>query len=692
MGRPRSLPRSAQTVSALAVYALFTVFLTWPLLRHLGSSAYLVQTSQYGGDVSGGIAHLRELVEGHHNPFLPGRLHDFDAPDGLPIRWALNLATVPSTTLLYALAAVFGATAAYGLYVMLGYTASGLAMFLLARRLTGSAWIGLVIGWAFAFYPYAVVKGEHPGFVHGWVFVVMLWRFLVLIERPTALNGFWAGAASVLCFAWTQYFVLLGGVAFWTLTLATLAVGVVQRTFRRYLVALLPALGMAIGFVLVMRGLLLASNENKTLTSNSLIDIANTSAHLPMYLVPPAHHVLGDATVSYLNRHGWNAVEWTLYVGLTVLALALVGLIAAGVRRLPSPFARTVAVAAALVVVAVVFSLPPEMDAWGRTVRMPSWLVFQASPSWRIYTRFVTVVMLGLCVLAALGLRALVQGRPARVQGVILALATVLVPLDLWDRPPHHIYRFETPAIYDVLRRQPAANAAEYPLRPLGFTGDYLDLYGQAAHGKPIVNGYFAGPDAQRASRLTFLDDPGTAGSLAGLGVRYVLLTPWRLNPNIPNPGVPGRGFRMLGHDAYGSLYRVTAAPTATVFYRDGFWGLEGKGAAAYQWAGPAPVRLGIVAPCSSCVGTLRFTAASFAHPRVVRLVASDGRRLGGAFVGTTPTVVSVPIRFSRRVVVTLEINSGPQSISGTTGTGDSRYVSINVQGPRLLLSSRSTR
>ncbi len=40
-------------------------------------------TSRGGGDLDGSIAHLRELVDGHHNPFGPGRIGDFNAPDGL---------------------------------------------------------------------------------------------------------------------------------------------------------------------------------------------------------------------------------------------------------------------------------------------------------------------------------------------------------------------------------------------------------------------------------------------------------------------------------------------------------------------------------------------------------------------------------------------------------------------------------
>ena len=195
------------------VYALFTVFLTWPLLPHLGSAAYLDQTSPHGGDLSGSIAQLRELVDGRHNPFAPGRQHDFDAPSGLGIRWALNLASFSSNGLLYLLALAFGATVAYGVFTVLGYAASGLAMFLLVRHLTRDSWIALVCGWAFAFYPFVVVTGEHPQFVHGWVFVVMFWRFLRLYEEPSMRNGVWAGLASILALSWTQQFILIGGIA-----------------------------------------------------------------------------------------------------------------------------------------------------------------------------------------------------------------------------------------------------------------------------------------------------------------------------------------------------------------------------------------------------------------------------------------------------------------------------------------------
>jgi hypothetical protein len=675
-----------EALGAFALYTLSTVYLTWPLVTDLGSTVYLFPKTPPGpGDLAGSIAELHQLIEGHHNPFAPGRIEDFNAPDGLEIRWALNLASFPSTLLLYGLGLVFGATAAYGLFVLLGYLGSGLAMFLLVRKLTRSAWIALIIGWAFAFYPFAVVKGEHLHFVHGWVFVVMAWRLLALMSAPTFRNGLWAGAASVLALAWTQYFILLGGIVYATLTAGALFFAAAAGQFRRHLVAHLPSLAMVLSFGLVTRELLFTSGQNATLPQNTLRDVVATAAHLPMYVVPPADSLLlGDVTAPYLTERGWNGVEWTLYVGVSMILFALIGVGAAIVRRLPPEAARTGLVFLAVAVAGVLFSLPPQKEIAGHLVRLPSYLVYEAATGWRLYTRFVIVVMLGLCILAALGLEALSRGRSPRGRAVLLALATVIVPLDLWDRPPVTTFRIDTPQIYSALHAQPAGIVAEYPLRPVLNVLDYLDLYFQQAHGKPILNGYFIGPYEQRALNLTRLDDPSTAGRLATLGVRYVLVTPGRLRPGIPPPGTPTHGFMAIARDDYGSLFRVTARPVPFVYARAGVEPLEGKSGDRYQWVSASVAQLEVNAPCASCRGALRFTASSFARPRLLRFVTEDARNLGWAFLTSSEKPVSVPLRFRRRLVVNLVSMPGPQSIQNTTGAPDPRSVSIRVKNLRF--------
>jgi hypothetical protein len=685
----RRFPRAAQTAGALLLYLAFAVFLTWPLVLHLGSSAYMVTASPHGGDMGGSTAQLRELVQHHQNPFLQGRLHDFAAPEGQEIRWALNVATFPSTSLLYILALCFGATAAYGLFVLGGYVASGTAMFLLARKLTGSPWIGGITGWAFAFYPFAVVTGEHPNFIHGWVFVVMLWRFLRLIEEPTKRQGLYFGAATILAMTWTQYFIMIGGIAFAALLVSLLAVAAFRRETRLYAAPLSTSVAVVVPFVLMMRSLLLASGAESTLPQNVLADVLNTSARLPMYFVPPAHHVLGGLTAAYLNAHHLNAVEWTLYLGITTVVLAVAGVMAAVLRRLePVPRTFTLVVCSSTIV-AFLFSFPPRTSLFGTEIYLPSELIFATSSSWRLYTRFVIVVMAGVACLAAVGLSWLTQGRSRRATVAILGAATLLVPTDLWDRPPDHIYRFEADPIYRVLGGQPAGGVAEYPLRSVGHVGDYLDTYYQDAHGRPILNGYFAGAQERRALALHALNDPATAGHLATLGVRYVVLTPWRIGPDAPDPGKPTNGFRFLARDAYASLYRVTAPPQPFVYEQDGFWGPEGKAGNQFQWAGEAPVRLGIIAPCSSCTGLLRFDASSLGRPRTVGLRTSDGRTLRSIPVGVSGRPVIFPLHFRHRTVVELLIAPGPQSIAETLGNSDPRRVSVMISDLRFVPTSQ---
>ncbi len=669
------------------LYVATAVYLTWPLVTELGSSTYLFPSifARGGGDLTGSIAHLRELVEGHHNPFGPGRIGDFNAPDGLEIRWALNVASFPSVILLYALALTVGSTAAMNLFILLGYVASGLAMFLFVRRLTGHVWVSLLAGWAFAFYPFAVVTSEHPAFVHGWPFVLVAWRVLEVWEMPTVRNGLWAGAATILAAAWTPHYLVLAGVTYGVIT-AVACFGAGPSGLRRALPAHAAGAVLAFGFVLLTRFLVAVSPAGETFQSTTLVDLASTSAKPLMYLIPSADTLFGAQFRNELAERDWLGVERTLYVGWSILALAAIGTAAALAKRLGRLETRAAVLALAAAVTAALFAAVPEADVLGLTVKLPSWFVFQVTPGVRLLSRFVIPLMAALCVLAALGLATLVRALPQRAGWVALAIATVLVPLDLWNRFPDRTHTFETPSIYRALPTGASGSLAEYPLRSVIGVGDYLDLFNQQAHGLPVLNGYFRGPEERRALALGGLDDPTTPGALATLGVRYVLLTPSRAGPGVPDAGVPRAGFRRLGGDTYGTLFRVTASPKPFAYQRDGFWGPEGEGAARYQWAGEGTVRLEVFAACKRCSGRLEFTSASFARPRVITLFDEDGRELDVVPVGTSPQLVSVPLEFDGRTLVELKITPGPQQISETTGSGDPRVISVFVQSPRFVL------
>ena len=298
-------------------------------------------------------------------PVRPGRISDFNAPDGLQIRWGLNLSSFSSTIVLYSLAALVGANAAFGLFTLGGFIGSGVAMFLLARKLTGSAWVGLIAGWAFGFYPFAVANGEHPHFVHGWVFVVLAWRMFELVESPTLRNGVFVGLAGVLVFSWTQYFILLGGVCL----AALLSGGSSSVPFEA------DCVGNSLHSCRHWR-----SSAFRARGPRSRPDLGRRVHHpwqhparhhqhvrsLGMYLVPAAFTpIAGDWVSGYLNERRWVAVEWTIYVGWSILALAAIALAMALTRRLSSRRAGVVLILSVVVLAGFVFSLPPQTEVAG---------------------------------------------------------------------------------------------------------------------------------------------------------------------------------------------------------------------------------------------------------------------------------------------------------------------------------------
>src|SRR5687768_9813209 len=107
----RPAPLTLPLLGAAACYLAFALFLTWPLGIHLDSRVY-----GGGGDTWGALAQWRELVG--HNPWGTGRMEDLAAPEGLAVGYALNLATWPSTIVLYTLSTLFGEVFAANVFVL----------------------------------------------------------------------------------------------------------------------------------------------------------------------------------------------------------------------------------------------------------------------------------------------------------------------------------------------------------------------------------------------------------------------------------------------------------------------------------------------------------------------------------------------------------------------------------------------
>jgi hypothetical protein len=645
-GRRRAITRGPAwvTTAAAIFYAAFAVFLTWPLAPHLGTVIYGQHDPSRSGDLAGGVAMLREMVRGHHNPFLPGTLPGVAAPFGLEVNWQLNLATLPSTLPLYLLALAFGATAAFGIFTIAGYVLSATAMFLFARRLSGSAAVGLIIGWAFAFFPYSVLNGtEHPHFVHTWVFVLAAWRMTVLSEAPTRRNGLLAGASVALSLWWTPYFTLLGTALYVALAGGDLLVAARQKRLRARIVPHLCAAAVVTVALVALTVLVrLGSSTGVATRSNPLDQLNQFSARLYEYVIPPAQNLLfGGSTGPFLadRIHDSSYLESTLYLGLSIIALALVAVGAAVRGRLSRVQVAAVAAFGALAIVAIVLSLPAQPRIQGSPTPLPSKVIYHLAPGYRVLARFVIVVMLATCALAAVGFGRLLAWRSQRARALVVGVVAVVVALDVGGHRPATIVDLPAPSVYTALRTMPSAILAQYPMVPAAEDGVFSELYYRPVHLKPVLNDYAEGSSTERvAAQVRDIADRATPGKLAALGVGYVIL-PRAGGPEAGRVRAPA-GLKLLREDAYARLYGVTARPTAIFRLQD---------------AGHGSAEIHVISRCARCLGTLAFRWGGFFGHRVVTVTGPGVvKPLRKTILGLQTFELSVPLRFRQTTTVTL--------------------------------------
>jgi hypothetical protein len=170
--------------------------------------------------------------------------------------------------------------------------------------------------------------------------------------------------------------------------------------------------------------------------------------------------------------------------------------------------------------------------------------------------------MLVVASLGAVGATLLLRRLAGHLRVAVMLVITAVVVVDLWSVGSLPTTTIKVPSVISLLRREPPGTVAEYPLNPTGY-GFYSDIFYEGFDGHPYLNGYDEGSVQEtRALSLANLAGVYTPGDLAALGVRYVLV---EANPAVvigpPLPAKLGRGFRELGADSYGRLYKVTAAP-----------------------------------------------------------------------------------------------------------------------------------
>jgi hypothetical protein len=693
--------RSSAPIFAAALSALIFVIQTWPWLRHLQSYGIAAP-----GDGMGGSALWQAMVKEHLNPFAPGHIAVFNAPSGLPMTWQVNIQQWPTTLIMYFLTWLSGGNGefAFTVYIALGVVLTSASMAWLAERLTKDRLVAIIIGVALPLAPFlAIASSGHPAFVHDWTIAATVGAIWALYEHPSPRRALGVGILGFVAMSWSGYQLLF--VAFsMVVVMAGFMLASIQtptralhaRDFSIVLVTMLGAVVVQyVAILLIGHG----ANPASSLRHFGPSALVTYGARWYEFFVPDSNSILfGGDTRSFFatHLHGSNPSEATLYIGLSLGVLVVVGLIAWWRDKLPRGGRVAFAVCGVLLFMAGAWASLPLYVGTGRLglgIKFPTFagLVGDFTGNWRVFSRFVVVALVGWLLMAAGGLAWIGRGRGLR-RYVVLAIAAVAIAFDLYTPGMVKSFRLAAPQIAAAVHRLPAGEIAQYPL-VRGEIDGYAPLYNQPAYGHPVLNGYDDQPQEALDAQLQDLSQAGTVQDLGLLHVRYVL------DVEQPFAGVvsstPSPLLRIIASGMYGPWpAKILEVPTphsnvAVAVPVAGFSSPERVGPNAWQWLSAAEGTITLLSHCTGmCRGDLRFELAAFGPARDVTLRTRNGRLLAHLKVSSQQQPVSIPLNLSEVKSIAMGATPGPIPIARLQpGTTDPRSVSVQLINIRWVAS-----
>lgn len=715
----------------VAAFTGVAIFATWPLAIHPLGGFY-----GFGNDNWGGMPFIAWL----HHAYLYGGNASVDPQLQAPFGLAIPQYAIQPQDQLFAL--VFGGLGqglgAYNAQIFLSFVLAGCTMYLLARYVTGSRLAALIAGFAFTFSPFhlAVAMQYNALASIQWIPLFLL-ALLVVLRRWRKRDAALAGAAYALVVAGSYYYAWF--VAWFTLAvLVCLGVAVYVRRRRKgdlvapvrpFVLLVLSRVAIAIAVAVVVAApLLVTSVRSATQVSaaslgHPLNEAVRYSARPWMFFVPPEDNpIAGSHVEPFVQYHLFDSpvYEQSIYLGYTLLVLAVVAFLP--VRRWASGlsektrFARATLLAG--LVVALLITIGPYIPLvggytywahWetpGSTARLPSlpWLMFHLSSTFRFFVRAFVLVSACLAVLAAIGFSRIARARGMTTarSGALAVVVLLLIGFEFTNAPPHVWSSAQPPPWVKAVQKLPAhATVVQYPIAPVDSPRSLYYMFWDTKTDLDDTNPA-ATPDAQTlAATIAAPDDPATGKALHKAGVDYAIVhtrlppqttTPYQ--PPLPDDSEPRDAgalnpwFKLMAKTSDAVIYRIRSRPRPTqgtlVLAATGFGASEPDGNATARWLLQPTGELTLYVTGPRRRIAIVLTLSSFARSRQVS-IALGGRRLSsftvppGGYV--TRPVDAGPLK-AGHYELSLSSKPGPQSIHETTGSPDTRSVSIRLREP----------
>jgi hypothetical protein len=501
--------------------ALLAVAHTWPLATAPGTLS-----RNDNGD-----AQLNEWIMAwvaHQLPREPGRLFQanifYPASDTLAFSEPL---IVPA--LLGAPVAWLGGSPVLvmNLMVIAGFALTALAGYALIYRWTGDRVAALLTGSTLAFNTHTLTRLAHVQGLHLYGLPLALLAIDRLLTGSDTRRAAWLLAISMMLMAYSSGYLLVFG----ALMVATAILVRAPEWLRGWRVVV-PGLGLAAAASAVAILPLWIPYRRAAVEQGmvrSLVNVADYSATLKGYLA-----AAGTIHMSTWSRRFFTDPVDSFFPGFVVLALAAVAVWSAWSRKDAGEMEGTiqtrqrVVMLLAIAAVGMVLSLGTRTPVYGWV-----YTVFPPMHGLRAAARFGILFLLGLSVLAGLGLAALRARHPqSRRLAAAAVVLTALANLEAL-RAPFTYRPFDgIPGIYKLLAEEPEVVLAEVPFYPRQAVFENAEyVLNSTAHWRPLMNGYSGYTPASylaHADLFWYFPREHAVQAMRRAGVTHVMVHPAR--------------------------------------------------------------------------------------------------------------------------------------------------------------------
>lgn len=527
---------------------VFFFLLSW---LYMGSAINdcTTTTTALGSDSTGGLAWI-QWASGNDLSWDFTNKSNF--PDGEELSKPQQVTSAIFVLLYKLFASLSTPICGLNLIVLLGYMSTGLLMFGLIKWLLKRFDIALFAGFAAAFVPFHVFKAQsHVNYVYGSIFIAIIWAYFWFLSRPSYKRAITLGLVNAIGFYFDGYYIFFSGVLIGALLASSFVFDffrlmpkeghkkeIVIDAWRRLKYIMVSIAVLAV----LLLPIVITYKANSEAINQSLNNVrSNIKVETLIYGTRPIEFVLPSYNSFWVpdsyqawratKLHASNYSESTLYIGITVILLAVVGVAAAILRKYRKLKLQNIAyphlVLALVIATACCFllSVPATAYLFGRDISTPVDLLVKLTANWRTISRMFLVIDPLVIVAASLGLY-IITNNLSRVWRISIVAACGLVLFFEYLPSPLHTasdFNKSVPPVYQQLKNDKEVKVvAEYPLADFKYTPEIFTY--QPYHQKILMNAnegnLSRGPFK---SAIAGLNDPQTIGTLKQLEVDLVI-------------------------------------------------------------------------------------------------------------------------------------------------------------------------